>query len=115
MFKHFHSLVKRLTTLAIQTGASGSIVATLALIVYLTDTENNISVGIAFSLGRVYALTMLHNLNSRDHVRARTAHGGNDGDTTMHFTVGDTILGVSEAGNIRGEAQEIRRSFRSAL
>ncbi|KAL0565260.1 hypothetical protein V5O48_016766, partial [Marasmius crinis-equi] len=64
------TLVKHLTILAIQTGSPGSVGATIGLIVYLNDNENNISVGIAFSLGRIYALTMLHNLNSREQIRA---------------------------------------------
>ncbi|KAL0568988.1 hypothetical protein V5O48_012987 [Marasmius crinis-equi] len=91
------NLIRRLTTLAIQTGSPGSVVATMALIVYLNDPENNISVGIAFSLGRVVAL-QLHNLISRAHVRkvgAQTVLSGatTAPDSTLHFAgLGDTFL-----------------------
>ncbi|KAF9033312.1 hypothetical protein BDZ89DRAFT_558356 [Hymenopellis radicata] len=64
-FKNSQSLLRRLSLMAVQTGASGSIVATIALCVYLSDMDNNVSVGIAFCLGRIYALTMFMNLNKR--------------------------------------------------
>ncbi|KAF8910345.1 hypothetical protein CPB85DRAFT_685211 [Mucidula mucida] len=64
-FKNSQSLIRRLSVGAIQTGAPGSIVATIALCVYLSDMDNNVSVGLAFCLGRIYALTMLMNLNKR--------------------------------------------------
>ncbi|KAF9029063.1 hypothetical protein BDZ89DRAFT_1014737 [Hymenopellis radicata] len=64
-FKHSQSLLRRLSLGAVQTGAPGSIVATIALCVYLSDMDNNVSVGLAFCLGRIYALTMLMNLNKR--------------------------------------------------
>ncbi|KAJ8091065.1 hypothetical protein PM082_024676 [Marasmius tenuissimus] len=85
------NLVKRLTILAIQTGSPGSFVATIGLIVYLNDNENNISVGIAFSLGRIYALTMLHNLNSRAQIRDSSSNVTGM-ETTMHLSLGDTFL-----------------------
>ncbi|KAK1231982.1 hypothetical protein PQX77_004905 [Marasmius sp. AFHP31] len=85
------NLVKRLTILAIQTGSPGSLVATIGLIVYLNDNENNISVGIAFSLGRIYALTMLHNLNSRAQIR-HSSSNVTGMETTMHLSLGDTFL-----------------------
>ncbi|KAL0567489.1 hypothetical protein V5O48_014506, partial [Marasmius crinis-equi] len=65
-------LVNHLTIIAIQTGTPGSVVAVIGLVVYLVDNESNISVGIAFSLGRIYAITMLHNLNSREKLRETT-------------------------------------------
>ncbi|KAE9397919.1 hypothetical protein BT96DRAFT_921124 [Gymnopus androsaceus JB14] len=64
-FKSTKSLISRLTTSAIQTGAPGATVATIALIVYLNNPDENVSVGLAFCLGRIYCLTMLNNLNSR--------------------------------------------------
>ncbi|KAG7087069.1 hypothetical protein E1B28_013050 [Marasmius oreades] len=90
-FRKTQTLIKRLTILAIQTGSPGSVVATIGLIVYLNDNENNISVGIAFSLGRIYALTMLHNLNSRGQIFASTANI-TGASTTMHLSLGDTFL-----------------------
>lgn len=98
-FRKTKNLIRRLTTLAIQTGGPGSVVASLALALYLQDTEGNISVGVAFSLGRVYAITMLHNLNSREHVRrvgARTATGAESG---MPITISETFLKGLETRN----------------
>ncbi|KAK7040333.1 hypothetical protein VNI00_009801 [Paramarasmius palmivorus] len=100
------NLIKRLTTLAIQTGSPGSVVASIALIIYLNDTESNI---LTTTLS-----TQLHNLNSRAYVRqlgARTTQGAED--TTMHLAVGDTFLRgfqTSEAADTRDEA--IRMSLR---
>ncbi|KAJ8093672.1 hypothetical protein PM082_023464 [Marasmius tenuissimus] len=68
-FRQTKKLIEKLTTLAIQTGAPGSIVATIALFIYLSDPDGNISTALGFMLGRIYALTMLHNLNSRTRLR----------------------------------------------
>ncbi|EEB90447.1 hypothetical protein MPER_11345, partial [Moniliophthora perniciosa FA553] len=97
------NLIKRLTTLAIQTGSPGSMVATIALIIYLNDIESNISIGIVFSLGRIYAITMLHNLNSRAYVRQMGSHTiqGVE-DSTMHLTVGETFLRALQTENLTG-------------
>ncbi|KAL0575675.1 hypothetical protein V5O48_006286 [Marasmius crinis-equi] len=64
-FANTQSLIKRLSGLAIQTGSATSVIALIALIIYLQNNESNISVGVAFTLGRMYALTMLRNLNTR--------------------------------------------------
>ncbi|KAJ7598660.1 hypothetical protein C8J56DRAFT_1020395 [Mycena floridula] len=63
--KRTQSLLAKLTTDAIRTGASGSIIAVLVLITYLQNKESNVAVACAMILGRVYALTMLRNLNTR--------------------------------------------------
>ncbi|KAJ8093673.1 hypothetical protein PM082_023465 [Marasmius tenuissimus] len=92
------NLIRRLTTLAIQTGAPGSIIATIGLIVYFFDKESNVSVGLVFSLGRIYALTLLHNLVSRAHVRKAgtqtvLSRGTTMPDTALNFAgIGDTFL-----------------------
>ncbi|KAI3621559.1 hypothetical protein WG66_000384 [Moniliophthora roreri] len=108
------NLIKRLTTLAIQTGSPGSAVATIALIVYFRDIESNITVGIAFTLGRVYALTMLHNLNSRAYVRQMGSHTpqGTE-DSTTPLTVGETFLRDLQTENLtdtRGEGIHVNRT-----
>ncbi|KAL0571275.1 hypothetical protein V5O48_010692 [Marasmius crinis-equi] len=64
-FANTQSLIKRLCGLAIQSGSATSVIALIALIIYLQDNESNISTGFAFTLGRMYALTMLRNLNTR--------------------------------------------------
>uniref|UniRef100_A0A0W0EX89 DUF6534 domain-containing protein n=1 Tax=Moniliophthora roreri TaxID=221103 RepID=A0A0W0EX89_MONRR len=109
-FRKTRNMIKRLTTLAIQTGTPGSVVATIALIIYLNDTESNISVGVAFSLGRVYALTMLHNLNSRAYVR----HNAQEvEDTDMHISISETFLRglqTETRPDVRGEGIHVHRT-----
>ncbi|KAK0185147.1 hypothetical protein F5146DRAFT_1166524 [Armillaria mellea] len=61
VFKETKALIRRLTFMAIQTGTVTTALAILCLILYLVNTESNITVG----FGRVYALTMLFNLNTR--------------------------------------------------
>ncbi|ESK84453.1 hypothetical protein Moror_6197 [Moniliophthora roreri MCA 2997] len=104
------NLIKRLTTLAIQTGSPGSAVATIALIVYFRDIESNITVGIAFTLGRVYALTMLHNLNSRAYVRQMGSHTpqGTE-DSTTPLTVGETFLRDLQTENLT-DTRDVNRT-----
>ncbi|KAF8918438.1 hypothetical protein CPB85DRAFT_1430610 [Mucidula mucida] len=64
-FKETKTLIHRLTFAAVQTGSVTSALAILCLILYLINTESNITVGFGFCLGRVYTLTMLFNLNTR--------------------------------------------------
>ncbi|KAJ7052885.1 hypothetical protein C8F01DRAFT_1331550 [Mycena amicta] len=64
-FEETKSMITRLATKTIQTGAAGATVAVAALIAYLVNEESNVPLGIAYSLGRVYVLTMLSNLNVR--------------------------------------------------
>ncbi|KAF9268422.1 hypothetical protein L218DRAFT_995141 [Marasmius fiardii PR-910] len=72
-FKSTQSLIQRLTVSAIQTGSATSVVAVIALVVYFSNTESNVSTGIAFSFGRLYTISMLGNLNAR-------ASNSNDSD-----------------------------------
>ncbi|KAG7086314.1 hypothetical protein E1B28_002278 [Marasmius oreades] len=94
-FRKTQSLIKQLTTLAIQTGSPGSILAAIALIVYLKDPDGNISVGIGFTLGRVYAITLLNNLISREKIRRIGAQSAN-GFTDLHIS---GICNASVPGN----------------
>ncbi|KAK0501055.1 hypothetical protein EDD18DRAFT_788811 [Armillaria luteobubalina] len=65
VFKETKALIRRLTIMAMQTGTVTTTLAIICLILYLVNTESNITVGFGFCLGRVYALTMLFNLNTR--------------------------------------------------
>lgn len=65
VFKETKALIRRLTIMAIKTGSVTTALAILCLILYLVNTESNVTVGFGFCLGRVYALTMLFNLNTR--------------------------------------------------
>ncbi|KAJ7212684.1 hypothetical protein GGX14DRAFT_393576 [Mycena pura] len=80
--KETRCLLNQLVTRTIQTGTAGATVAVAALIAYLVNDESNgaplrlrpgrahqhcpVAVGIAYCLGRVYVLTMLLNLNTRN-------------------------------------------------
>ncbi|KAJ7277292.1 hypothetical protein C8J57DRAFT_1223040 [Mycena rebaudengoi] len=59
------SVLDRLVAVTIQTGTATATLAVAALIAYLMKEESNVSVGIAYTLGRVYVLSMLANLNIR--------------------------------------------------
>ncbi|KAJ7052907.1 hypothetical protein C8F01DRAFT_1375693 [Mycena amicta] len=64
-FEETKSMINRLATQTIQTGAASATIAVTALIAYLANKESNVPLGIAYSLGRIYVLTMLSNLNVR--------------------------------------------------
>ncbi|KAJ7677294.1 hypothetical protein B0H14DRAFT_3536694 [Mycena olivaceomarginata] len=55
----------RLVVLTIRTGSATAVLAIAAFIMYLVNTETNISVGIMYLESRVYVLSMLMNLNIR--------------------------------------------------
>ncbi|KAJ6550951.1 hypothetical protein DFH09DRAFT_1319521 [Mycena vulgaris] len=59
------SVLDRLVALTIRTGTATATLAVATLIAYLLKEETNICVSIAYTLGRVYVLSMLANLNIR--------------------------------------------------
>ncbi|KAJ6487991.1 hypothetical protein C8R45DRAFT_262783 [Mycena sanguinolenta] len=63
--RRINNVLNRLVSRTIQTGSATAFIAVLALVVFLIDDETNIPVGIMYSLGRVYVLSMLRNLNTR--------------------------------------------------
>ncbi|KAJ6574396.1 hypothetical protein B0H19DRAFT_1124401 [Mycena capillaripes] len=67
------SVLDRLVALTIQSGMATATLAVATVIAFLLKEESNISVGIAYALGRVYVLTMLANLNVR-----RSGHSASD-------------------------------------
>ncbi|KAJ7872683.1 hypothetical protein B0H14DRAFT_3563300 [Mycena olivaceomarginata] len=80
----------RLVAVTIQTGIATATLAVAALIAFLLEEESDISVGIAYTLGRVYVLSMLANLNVRRSGKsASVAHRGVSSATgpgTLTFT-----------------------------
>jgi hypothetical protein len=60
-----HHMIRRLMSDAIKTGAVTSLLVTSSIIVYMLLPETNLPVGIGFTFGRVYSLTMLYNINHR--------------------------------------------------
>lgn len=63
------SLIFRLIITTIRSGSATSVVALTALSLFLGDEEANYCVGVAGTLGRIYTLTMLANLNARRVIR----------------------------------------------
>ncbi|KAJ7669109.1 hypothetical protein B0H14DRAFT_3909643 [Mycena olivaceomarginata] len=64
-FKETRSLLNRLVARTIQTGTAGASIALAVLVAFLANKESNVTAGIAYTLGHVYCITMLSNLNSR--------------------------------------------------
>ncbi|KAF8166329.1 hypothetical protein K438DRAFT_1857463 [Mycena galopus ATCC 62051] len=80
------SVLDRLVALTIQSGTATATLAVATLIAFLLNDENNVSVGIAYTLGRVYVLCMLANLNVRRSGRSTTTsleNGGAAGLATL--------------------------------
>ncbi|KAJ6466940.1 hypothetical protein C8R45DRAFT_1106360 [Mycena sanguinolenta] len=59
------STLDRLTTITIQSGAAAATLAGAGLISYYIYPESNVDVGFLYPLRRVYAITLLSNLNIR--------------------------------------------------
>ncbi|KAJ7436980.1 hypothetical protein B0H11DRAFT_2108749 [Mycena galericulata] len=76
------SVLDRLVALTIRTGTATATLAVAALITFLLNDENNVSVGIAYALGRVYVLSMLANLNVRRSGRSQSTSMANGGVTS---------------------------------
>jgi hypothetical protein len=64
-FASTRSLLHRLAANAIQTGTVTSVLAIVTLLVFLTNPHSNLVIAFEFTLGRVYSLTLLYNLNQR--------------------------------------------------
>lgn len=65
------ALIKRLVLFAIQSGTVTTILALLTLSIFLTKPMSNDSAYFSLSIGRVYTLTMLFNLNLRKGLQSR--------------------------------------------
>ncbi|KAJ7666485.1 hypothetical protein B0H14DRAFT_3539399 [Mycena olivaceomarginata] len=87
------SVLDRLVALTIRTGTASATLAVAALIAFLLRDDNNVSVGIAYTLGRVYVLSMLANLNVR-----RSGRSASVGTDKMSSPAGlDTLTFPSSA------------------
>ncbi|KAJ7323818.1 hypothetical protein DFH08DRAFT_1028573 [Mycena albidolilacea] len=78
-FKETRSLLNRLVAKTIQTGTAGASIALAVLIAFLANKESNVPTGIAYTLGRVYCITMLSNLNSRKIEKSWSGGGASSG------------------------------------
>ncbi|KAL0956579.1 hypothetical protein HGRIS_002717 [Hohenbuehelia grisea] len=91
------SLLRSLIRMAIHTGLMTSAVAILVLILYLSNVQSNRCVAAGFCLGRVYALTMLYNLNMRKRIRASSTVNPSTSHQSTHgtsFTKNNTLGGI---------------------
>ncbi|KAJ7281076.1 hypothetical protein C8J57DRAFT_1711951 [Mycena rebaudengoi] len=59
------NLLNRLVAQTIQTGTAGASMALAVLVAFLANKESNVPTGMAYTIGRVYCITMLANLNAR--------------------------------------------------
>ncbi|KAJ7731295.1 hypothetical protein DFH07DRAFT_781288 [Mycena maculata] len=92
-FKDTQSIIHRLNRNSLQTGTLTSILATLVLVTYLTDKESNVTVGRGYCLGRVYTLTLLHNLNTRPRAPTHDSSGAPGTANINHNGPGSESLG----------------------
>ncbi|KAJ7601562.1 hypothetical protein B0H17DRAFT_998455 [Mycena rosella] len=99
-FRETRSLIRRLIFHTIRTGSLTTSVAICVLVTFLIDTNANICTGLAFTLGRLYTLTILFNLNNRrilkDGVESGSARNNNTptgADISLHgITVHRTAI-----------------------
>ncbi|KAF8198861.1 hypothetical protein K438DRAFT_1966826 [Mycena galopus ATCC 62051] len=84
------SLVKRLVAQTIQSGTAGASIALAALIAFLVNKESNVPTGFAYTLGRIYCITMLANLNSR---KTGKTWSDQDTPTIITLTIWDPLAG----------------------
>ncbi|KAJ6496390.1 hypothetical protein C8R45DRAFT_1211964 [Mycena sanguinolenta] len=85
--RHVNNMLNRLVVSIIRTGTMTAVLAVLALIMFLLDDKTNIPVGIVYTSGRVYVISMLTNLNIRPSGRPTTSSGQRG---TVRFTDGPT-------------------------
>ncbi|EIN12159.1 hypothetical protein PUNSTDRAFT_124175 [Punctularia strigosozonata HHB-11173 SS5] len=105
-FKTTQTMLSRLTSMAIRTGCVTSVFALLILAFFLQNPQGSIAVGLNSCFGRVYALTMLYNLNTRASIRrAATSRSGTSGASGgPSFTPGNAAI---DLGQIRVETQVV--------
>ncbi|KAJ7064352.1 hypothetical protein C8F01DRAFT_1250596 [Mycena amicta] len=85
-FKETNSLIHRLTMVAVQTGATTSVVAILLMITYLVNPTSNVPTLFCYQLGPCYLHTLLYNVNLKRDLRSRS------GTRTTSATRNNNIL-----------------------
>ncbi|KAJ7804104.1 hypothetical protein B0H14DRAFT_3775594 [Mycena olivaceomarginata] len=94
--RRIHDTLNRLVVLTIQTGSATALIAVAAAITFLINDETNIPTGVMYSVGRVYVLSMLLNLNIRASANEKSTQ-----DTSRIATSGrdpGTIAFAHDAG-----------------
>ncbi|KAF7349048.1 hypothetical protein MVEN_01426500 [Mycena venus] len=104
--RQIHNTLHRLVVLTLQTGLATAVIAVVALIIFLANDETNIPVGIMYSLGRVYVLSMLLNLNIRVSGSQGLSQGTSQAPTSVAFAQGTGTSNTDGLGGVQ---------FRSAI
>ncbi|KAJ6550957.1 hypothetical protein DFH09DRAFT_1167955 [Mycena vulgaris] len=91
------SVLDRLVVSTIRTGTATATLAVTTFIAYLLKEETNICVGIAYTLGRVYVLSMLANLNIRWSGKSASMASG---DVSSAVDLATLTIPSSNTGNI---------------
>ncbi|KAF7360890.1 hypothetical protein MSAN_01118700 [Mycena sanguinolenta] len=93
-----NNMLNRLLLHIIQTGTATAVITVVALIVFLIDDQSNVPIGMMYSLGRLYVLSMLMNLNTRisDSGRAQNAGTTSGQRGTVRFAHGITYNFTTE-------------------
>ncbi|KAK7452094.1 hypothetical protein VKT23_012199 [Stygiomarasmius scandens] len=101
-------LIRRLSSLALKTGSFTAIYAVVTLIIYFSDPQSNTCLIFAYSIGRIYSLTLLYNLNIRQELQNQ--------DTMIDLDVGSiqrlSLTHPSRENGSRARADEDNISLR---
>ncbi|KAJ7577213.1 hypothetical protein C8J56DRAFT_899296 [Mycena floridula] len=95
-FQATKRLLRRIVAMTLGTGLLTSFGATAVLLSFVININSNVSTGIYFCLGRIYALTMMYNLNWRS--RLRDVENVESFNLSLFKTVG-TFRRARTAGN----------------
>jgi hypothetical protein len=98
-FASTDSLIHRLIVATIRSGAVTSLIALITFSLFVANKESNFDVGLSYSLGRAYTLTLLANLNSRSSTR-RTGLNGEELSENLHSVL--PVRGNTESRNMTG-------------
>ncbi|TFK20406.1 hypothetical protein FA15DRAFT_127759 [Coprinopsis marcescibilis] len=91
------SIMKRASTIAIQTGCAPSILCLISLVIIAVLPSTLVAASFSMPLGNVYSLTMLYTLNTRERVRGDSwVHCGDGTSPTMIQDTGDPESGIGE-------------------
>lgn len=95
------SVLRRLMYASVKTGSITAGFAILSLLFYTIQPNDNISVFFSLSLGRLYSISMLANLNAR-HSNDGTSRGPSSGDATSSHGRSEGRSGKSRTSKTKG-------------
>ncbi|KAF7362632.1 hypothetical protein MVEN_00612200 [Mycena venus] len=89
------NVLDRLVAVTFQTGTAAAMLAVAALIAYLLKPESNLPGGITYTLGRIYVLTLLSNLNIRRSGKSYSSTGASSSPGARGREPGSLAFDVS--------------------